>query len=171
MNIDLSEIDTVIISHGLNDHGGALRSFLQVNTKAKIYVQRSAFKRHYSKFLFFLVNIGLDDSLEIHPQVILVDGNMKNDDELSLYIVDNDSKWYSNANDLLYEGHHKDHLRHEQTLVVREDRTAVIIGCGYSGIVNIMDKAASYNPQVCVGGYHLFNPLTKIQLISVYWKK
>lgn len=38
MNIDLSEVDTVIISHGHMDHGGALKRFLQVNGKARIYV-------------------------------------------------------------------------------------------------------------------------------------
>ena len=37
MNIDLSEVDTVIISHGHMDHGGALKRFLQVNGKARIY--------------------------------------------------------------------------------------------------------------------------------------
>lgn len=50
-NIDLSEIDTVIISHGHMDHGGALAQFLNVNSTAKIYIQRSAFYPHYNKVL------------------------------------------------------------------------------------------------------------------------
>lgn len=34
-NIDISKVDTVIISHGHIDHGGALKSFLEVNSSAK----------------------------------------------------------------------------------------------------------------------------------------
>lgn len=58
-NIDLSEIDTVIISHGHMDHGGALAQFLNVNSTAKIYIQRSAFYPHYNKVLFLKVPVGL----------------------------------------------------------------------------------------------------------------
>ena len=52
-NIDVSKVDTVIISHGHFDHGGALKKFLEVNSFAKIYVQKEAFEPHYSKTLFF----------------------------------------------------------------------------------------------------------------------
>jgi len=82
-NIDVSEIDTVIISHGHKDHGGALQRFLQINSKAKIYVQRRAFEQHFSKFLFFVVNVGLDRRFENHSQVILVDGDIEIDEENS----------------------------------------------------------------------------------------
>ena len=43
MDIDLKEVDTVVISHGHRDHGGGLESFLNINNKAKIYVNRFAF--------------------------------------------------------------------------------------------------------------------------------
>ena len=160
-NIDLSEVDTVIISHGHMDHGGALKNFLKVNTKAKIYVQRKAFEQHYSKFLFFMANVGLDRKLKSNSQIILVDGDSIVDEELSLFTVNNNSKCYSNANDSLYEGCHKDKFLHEQNLVIRNNSTAIIIGCGHTGIVNIMEKAASFAPEFCVGGYHLHNPLNK----------
>ena len=39
LRIDLTQVDTVILSHGHNDHGGGLREFLSVNNKAKVYVQ------------------------------------------------------------------------------------------------------------------------------------
>ena len=35
-NIDISKVDTVIISHGHFDHGGALKKFLDVNSSANI---------------------------------------------------------------------------------------------------------------------------------------
>ncbi len=159
--IDLTQIDTVILSHGHMDHGGAMRRFLEINTKAKIYVQRQAFERHYSKFVFFRIDVGLDRSLENHPQVILVDGDLEIDKELRLFTVPNINKCRSNANDSLYECRQIDPFLHEQNLMIREEQTAIIVGCGHTGIVNIMEKAASYAPQYCVGGYHLFNPMTR----------
>jgi 7,8-dihydropterin-6-yl-methyl-4-(beta-D-ribofuranosyl)aminobenzene 5'-phosphate synthase len=160
-DIDLSKVDTVIISHGHMDHGGALSRFLQINPTAKIYVQRKAFEPHYSKFIFLKVGIGIDDHLENHPQVVLVDGDCQIDDELGLFTVSRTDKCYSKANDALYLKGQKDDFSHEHNLIIRENKTALIMGCGHAGIVNIMEKAKEYRPQLCVGGYHLFNPLTK----------
>lgn len=50
--IDLTTVDIVIISHGHTDHGGALRKFLNINKKARIYIQKDAFLPHYTKTLF-----------------------------------------------------------------------------------------------------------------------
>jgi len=159
--VDLSEIDTVVISHGHLDHGGALRSFLRINKKAKVYVQRQAFERHYCKLFVLMADVGLDRKLINNSQITLVDGDFVIDEELSLFTVDNNSYCYSNANDPLYEGKHKDSFMHEQNLVIREKSTAILVGCGHTGIVNIMQKAISYAPDACIGGYHLYNPLTK----------
>ena len=40
LGIDLSQVDTVVISHGHNDHGGGLDAFLAINDHAVIYLQR-----------------------------------------------------------------------------------------------------------------------------------
>lgn len=159
--IDLKLIDTVIISHGHMDHGGALEHFLEINESAKIYVQRKAFETHYSKFLFLKLQIGLDKKLKNYPQVNLMDGDYQIDDELSLFTVKDRKRCYSEANDTLYIKGTKDDFSHEQNLVIKEEQTALIIGCGHTGIVNIMKKAEQYQPTLCVGGYHLFNPATK----------
>lgn len=63
MNIDISEIDTVVISHGHKDHGG-LKAFLSVNTKAKIYVRKEAFEAHYIKVFHLPISIGLYKELQ-----------------------------------------------------------------------------------------------------------
>ena len=160
-DIDLSAVDTVIISHGHFDHGGALNRFLHINSTAKIYVQRKAFEAHYSKFMFLKVNVGLDKKLEQHPQVILIDGDYEIDDELCLFIVRNTEKCYSNANNALYTKNVKDDFSHEQNLIIQESQTALIMGCGHAGVANIMEEAEQYNPKLCVGGYHLYNPFTK----------
>ncbi len=159
--IDLAEIDTVIISHGHLDHGGALRDFFKINANAKVYIQRKAFEPHYSKTLFLKFPVGIDKTLEEHPQVILIDGDYKIDDELSLFTVNETDKCYSPANAVLYDKNGKDNFSHEQNLILAENQTVLIMGCGHTGIVNIMNKAKIYQPKVCVGGFHLYNPLTK----------
>lgn len=161
LNIDLTQVDTVIISHGHDDHGGALKSFLEVNKKAKVYIQQRAFLPHFSKQPPLEINIGLDESLAAHPQIILTDGDHTIDEELSLFCVYDISQCRSEANDSLYENDAKDKFEHEQSLIINESKTVLIMGCGHTGIVNIMRKASAFAPEYCIGGYHLFNPATK----------
>ncbi len=160
-NIDLTEIDTVILSHGHSDHGGALREFLTVNPTAKVYVQRRAFEPHYSKILFVKAGVGIDSALQTHPQVVLLDGDHRIDDELFLFTVDKTDKFRSPMNDALYDKNGRDSFAHEQNLILTENQSVLIMGCGHAGVVNILDKAKDYQPKVCVGGFHLFNPMTK----------
>lgn len=160
-NIDLSAVDTVIISHGHMDHGGALERFLSVNSAAKIYVQRRAFYPHYSKTAFIKVPVGLKARLQAEKQIILLDGDYRIDDELFLFTADKTDKCHSPANDVLYERDRKDTFSHEQNLLISENKAALIMGCGHAGVVNIMEKASAYQPEICVGGFHLFNPVTK----------
>lgn len=160
-NIDLSEVDTVILSHGHADHGGALRDFLKINSKAKVYAQRKAFEPHFSKVFFLKLPIGIDRKLSSHPQLVLLDGDCKIDDELSLFTVRETGKCHSPANDVLYDKNGPDKFAHEQNLVITENQTALIFGCGHAGVVNIMEKAKEYRPNVCIGGFHLSNPMGK----------
>lgn len=51
LDVDISDIDSVIISHGHNDHGGALKYFLENNAKANIYISRYAFEEYYANIL------------------------------------------------------------------------------------------------------------------------
>ncbi|MFV0381204.1 MAG: MBL fold metallo-hydrolase, partial [Breznakia sp.] len=160
-NIDISKVDVVVISHGHADHGGALDKFLAVNNTAKIYVQRKAFEPYYSKIAFFKIRIGLDASLKKSNQIVLVDGDYKIDDELILLTVSHKKRFYSPANNVLFGKDGKDDFSHEQNLIINEDVSSLIMGCGHSGVVNIMEKAKTYSPTLCVGGYHLFNPMSR----------
>ena len=161
LGISLAEADTVIISHGHYDHGGALARLLEINKTARVYVQRRAFERHYAKILLIKKDIGLDAALAAHPQIVLTDGDFVIDGGLRLFTVTDTAKCHSSANDTLYAGDVPDKFAHEQNLIISGGATALIMGCGHTGIVNIMEKAAQYAPGVCVGGYHLYNPTTK----------
>ena len=160
--IDLGEVDTVVISHGHYDHGGALAAFLQVNQTAKVYVQRRAFEKHYSKALGVVkVPIGLDRKLLEHPQMVLLEGECRVDEELLLFTVADTSRFHSAANDTLYDEEGRDTFAHEQDLIIFGEKTVLIMGCGHCGVVNILERAREYAPSLCVGGYHLSVPATK----------
>lgn len=160
--VDLARVDTAVISHGHYDHGGALAAFLGVNHTAKIYVQRRAFEKHYSKALGFIkVPVGLDRKLMGHPQVTLVDGTYRIDGELLLFTVSDTRKCHSPANDSLYDETGPDRFAHEQNLMVFGQKNVLVMGCGHCGVVNILERAERYQPKICVGGYHLMVPVTK----------
>lgn len=160
--IDLGQVDTVIISHGHFDHGGALAAFLEINHTAKVYIQRRAFEKHYSKSLGVVkVSVGLDRKLAEHPQVTLVDGEYRIDEELLLFTVSDTSRFRSTANDTLYDEQGPDGFAHEQDLLIFGERNVLVMGCGHCGVVNILERAERYEPKVCIGGYHLMVPATK----------
>jgi len=161
LGLDLATIDTVIISHGHYDHGGALERFLEINHTAKIYVQSEAFQKHYARVLLLNIDVGIDASLRNHPQIVLTDGDFEIDSGMRLITVEDTSKCYSKANDTLFDDKGKDGFAHEQSLIISGEPTVLITGCGHAGIVNIMEKAAQFEPGVCIGGYHLYNPTTK----------
>ena len=69
LNIDITEIDTVVISHGHKDHGGALKEFMAINSHAKIYIKKEAFEPHYIKVLGLPFHVGLDEKLLNEQQI------------------------------------------------------------------------------------------------------
>ncbi len=158
LHVDLSLVDTVIISHGHYDHGGALRSFLQLNPRAQVYVQRQAFEHHESRTQPPYRDIGLEPELMSHPQVRLLDGDWQIDEELSLFTVPDATLCLSEANSNLYENGQPDPFFHEQNLLIRDGACVLLMGCGHSGVVNILQKAQPLAPTVCIGGFHLYSP-------------
>ncbi len=157
--INLKAVDTVIISHGHYDHGGALAAFLAINGSAQVYIQRSAFRLHESRTLPPWRNIGLDLKLMSHPQVHLLDGDTAIDNTLSLFTVPDGSLCPSTANSNLYEEGAPDAFGHEQNLLIRsEGGNVLLMGCCHTGVVNILRKAEPMQPKACIGGFHLYSP-------------
>ena len=168
MNIDISEIDTVIISHGHKDHGGGLKYFLEHNTKAKVYIRKEAFESHYIKVLNIPFSVGLNKDLLNHKQIVFTGEETVIDEELTLFSKVNMEGHLSKSNSVLFvkrQGKNVvDDFCHEQNLIISGDDVKVLIsGCSHAGIVNIQNKAekiTSDKIDLVVGGFHLYNPPT-----------
>lgn len=159
LGIDLSEADTVIISHGHYDHGGGLGELLKLNGKARVFIQEKAFDNHFSQSDTGKRFIGIDKGLKDHPQISFVKGDFVIDESLSL-ITAKALKLYSSANDNLFDDTGRDSFEHEQSLVINGRKKVLIMGCGHCGVVNILEKAGKTD--VCIGGFHLYSPRTGI---------
>ena len=72
LNVDVSDIDYLIISHGHYDHGGGLKAFLRENKKSEVFLHRLAFGKYYAlRSNNELEYIGLDRKLRTNRQIVL----------------------------------------------------------------------------------------------------
>lgn len=156
LGIDISEVDTLIISHGHYDHGGGLTAFLEQNKKAKIYISEYAFLDYYAKNERY---IGLNQSLKNNPRFIFTKDELKLDSELYLFSGNNLPRDENEATAHLFikqNGEMRaDDFLHEQYLIITEDEKSVVIsGCSHKGIVNVARWCEPFSPSTIIGGFH-----------------
>ncbi|MCK5128252.1 MAG: MBL fold metallo-hydrolase [Clostridiales bacterium] len=163
LNINLSQVDIAILSHGHYDHGGGLQDFLDINKKAAVYINKKAFGDFYSIKNGEKRYAGLDKGLKYHERITFLDGDYTVDDNLKLIsdIKPCDIMELQNSN--LYEKKDnafvRDMFDHEQALFIRENKCNVLItGCSHKGIVNIMQQVSAkenVDLDYVIGGFHL----------------
>ena len=142
LGIDLGKVDVAVLSHGHYDHSGGLSAFARLNPSAAIYLQRRAGGEHYgydgpgNGYRY----IGIDKSLLELPQVRLLDGDMRIDDELTLFVTEERRYPLPSTNARIVrkvaDAYVPDDFSHEQSLIVRK-----------SGRENL--------PQTVISGFHL----------------
>lgn len=153
LGVDLSQVDICIVSHGHNDHGGGLAKFLELNSKAPIYISRFGFERHFSGTER---EISIPATLQETGRFILVDDYLQIDEELELCSCNNKQILHFadsfGLNMLQGDQFVPDDFRHEQYLTLHENgRKVLLSGCSHKGILNIM---AWLKPDICIGGFH-----------------
>ena len=167
LGVDLPAVDTVILSHGHYDHSGGIMPFEERNSKAKIYMQNNAGGEYYAfdgedkGFRY----IGIDKKILSLPQVQLLKGDTKIDDELQIFTVDNRAFPLPSTNKRLRElcnGQYiQDEFHHEQNLLLTTGGKKILFcGCAHNGILNVMETlerkfGPTSLPDLVIGGFHL----------------
>jgi len=168
LDIDLTNTDAIVISHGHYDHTGGLSDVLEIAAKAKIYLHPAATEPKFSKNVSGAKSIGMPDSAKeaiqgqhmiwtatpatIFPG-ISVTGQVPRmndyEDVGGTFFVDENCQ-------------KPDELLDDQTLFVESTKgLVVVLGCAHSGVVNTLDyisKLTGYNKiYAVIGGMHLLN--------------
>ena len=167
LGVDLKTVDTVILSHGHYDHSGGILPFVEINLRAKIYMQHYAGGEYYAfdgeeKGYRY---IGIDKKILSLPQVQLLKGDTKLDDELQLFTVEKRAYPLPSTNKRLRElcdGEYiQDEFHHEQNLLLTAGGKKILFcGCAHNGILNVMEtleRKFGFDslPDLVIGGFHL----------------
>lgn len=164
LGVELSAVDTAVLSHGHYDHGGGLKTFLDKNSRAKVYVREQAFEPHYAdRPDGNKAYIGLDTTLLPNERFVFCGQHQKIDEELELFSAVREVMPAPSGNAELYRKAGEDFLpddfSHEHNLVIWQNGRALLIaGCAHRGILNILRQFESDHgrfPDIVVGGFHL----------------
>ena len=159
LGIDLTAVDTVILSHGHYDHSGGIMPFSKLNRSAQIVMQRTAAEPHYNGERY----IGIDTDILGLPNVRLIDGDKQLDDELFLFSGITGRRCYPQGNrklSCIKDGvKTEDDFVHEQCLVITHNgKRWLLSGCAHNGILNILDRYKELfgsEPDYVVSGFHM----------------
>lgn len=159
LGIDLDSVDTLILSHGHYDHSGGILPFAQRNAHAAIIMQRAAAGHYYHGERY----IGIDPQITKLPQVRLIEGDVRLDEELFLFSGITGRRHWPRSNLVLSELREgemrQDEFRHEQCLVITQGKRHYLLsGCAHNGILNILDRYQELfgaMPEVVISGFHM----------------
>ncbi len=165
MNIDLSEVDYLFISHGHADNIGGLTTFLEINQKAKIVVSSRILNREYfsSRNSFRKISIDFDfDTLK--ERLITVDEKAQFEEDIAVFIPQIKNHPVPKANRLLFKNIGdelvNDDFDHEVIITFGKERKFVFTGCGHSGLLNILESVTAGQAgqtEAVMGGFHLLD--------------
>ena len=163
LGIDLTKVDTVVISHGHYDHTGGVLDFAKLNPSAKIYIQKSATGEFYNYRNQEEKYIGMDKKISELSQVVFLEGDLVIDEERTICTGVTGRKLWPKGNEILKKkcGNEfvQDDFCHEQYLVVTEgDKKVLLSGCAHNGILNILEKYEELFkavPTHVISGFHM----------------
>lgn len=154
LGVDLSQVDTAILSHAHSDHSGGFYRFFARNDTAPVYLRPEA-RGSYHNAAGNCISI---DPILRHSKRLCFAGDEEPiGDGLTLCSAQNmhrlvplDSAGLTKCREDLTLV--PDDFLHEHYLLIQEQGKRVLIsGCSHKGIINIVNH---FRPQVLIGGFH-----------------
>ena len=165
-----AEIDAVIISHGHNDHTGGLRTFLEHNTTAPVYLHNSIqgnlfYSCRPKNGIREARNIGMEQALfaEYGHRFMEIDTPTGITGQITLIPVSSSAGHPTPmGNSFLYCNDLPDNFTHEVAILAEytPGEFAIISPCSHNGILNILNvtsslcTTASKSAGFFIGGLH-----------------
>jgi 7,8-dihydropterin-6-yl-methyl-4-(beta-D-ribofuranosyl)aminobenzene 5'-phosphate synthase len=162
LGVDIENVDFCVISHAHYDHTGGLKTFLERNQKAKIYIKPQATGDYRSYFYRY---IGMDRSLlkKWEQRFVFVEEKMQPMQGCALLPRIHVQRQYQNPNRGLLQRRgillRRDLFAHEMMMALDMPQgIALFTGCGHSGVTNMVDTAVhtlDKRVYALFGGFHL----------------
>lgn len=167
VGIDLTAVDAVVISHAHKDHTGGLGAFLELNSKAKVYLSARIPNQQYFSFRhgdkrdismdFSVLEKHSDRFIWIEESIFLTE---------NVAVIANIRNPFSTpgANRTLFVEKNQqllpDLFKHEIAMAIQSDKGLIVFsGCAHNGLLNTIlastDFTKNTNVKACIGGAHL----------------
>ncbi len=166
LDVDISKVDTAVLSHAHYDHSGGYEVFFKENQKAKVYLRKEALDKCWKCMGDQKKYIGIPSEVfEDHKDRLeLIEHRMTKLDE-NVFLIAHSCDLSERGKKVgMYreykEGFAADNFMHEQSLVFKTEKGLVILNsCCHSGVDIVAAEAKGCFEDVpiyaVIGGFHL----------------